>query len=525
MKEGQSRKISYDKIIFLFVPLILCGLYLLKDLKGIWDIYLPAGLNGSWNDEVSYYKQIEGMVQYGIPQGYFGYNGLTAPIFTLGPWSPILLLPYAFIGKIIGWNYITPIICNILFLSIALAILAFGARISWNKQIAITIGLFCVNILIRYTVSGMIETLCCAIVITIAALIYICYKHDDNIVTIIWMCILITFFTWMRPYNVAYFLFPIYFFLKRVERKKLVLSVVGGLAIPTMALYGYFIIMRNFCSTQLFSFASMTGSFSKGDKENIFEGIITILTKYLDGLRAIAGSMKYGLIEEGIAGKIWFHLLAVSVILVVCIINDIRTKEKKMVIIDSLTLSMIVLIVSGMIMLSNVANVGFRHILAVLVFAIIMLLIMHDKKVVFATLLTLFIIGIGIKTEDYIDNVPYKTKENTIEVDERTNKFSEIMILQSGVSWNNTISWVYSDTIKEDTVRVDYAILYSIPKGFGFQLDDPEKYEQDFQNLKPKYLLVYPGGRADKVLKEYDAKVLLSADNYILYQNPNKVER
>lgn len=43
----------------------------------VTDIYLPAS---SWSDEVVYSKQLSAVVQYGAPQGYFGFNESHAEI-------------------------------------------------------------------------------------------------------------------------------------------------------------------------------------------------------------------------------------------------------------------------------------------------------------------------------------------------------------------------------------------------------------------------------------------------------------
>ena len=83
---------------FLFISsgIICAALYCLVDGKMITDIYLPSG---SWNDEVFYYKQIEAAINYGLPQGYFGYGETSAEYLTYGAWSVCNFVALYFVWK------------------------------------------------------------------------------------------------------------------------------------------------------------------------------------------------------------------------------------------------------------------------------------------------------------------------------------------------------------------------------------------------------------------------------------------
>ena len=39
--------------------------------RSLLEVYLPAS---EWNDELFYYKQVEGILAHGYPYGYFGFN-------------------------------------------------------------------------------------------------------------------------------------------------------------------------------------------------------------------------------------------------------------------------------------------------------------------------------------------------------------------------------------------------------------------------------------------------------------------
>ena len=59
------------------------------------EIFLPVS---SWSDEVIYSKQLAAAVQYGAPQGYFGFNESHAAVGTYAAWGPAVFLVYALPG-------------------------------------------------------------------------------------------------------------------------------------------------------------------------------------------------------------------------------------------------------------------------------------------------------------------------------------------------------------------------------------------------------------------------------------------
>ena len=107
-------------IVFCMVPLLSAILFCLKDGRWIGDVYIPLG---GWSDEITYYKQIEGILSYGMPRGFFGYNQSRALYGSLGVWGMIPLIPYVVWGGIFGWNYSSPIFANIFFCMIAFVVL------------------------------------------------------------------------------------------------------------------------------------------------------------------------------------------------------------------------------------------------------------------------------------------------------------------------------------------------------------------------------------------------------------------
>lgn len=86
MKEQQR----YNKIeayllnvIVVLLPFLVVGFILfLNGYKLRFSMLLPA-----WNDEVGWWNQVNTMIQYGEPFGYYGYNGTHAAIGKWAAWG------------------------------------------------------------------------------------------------------------------------------------------------------------------------------------------------------------------------------------------------------------------------------------------------------------------------------------------------------------------------------------------------------------------------------------------------------
>ena len=89
------------------LPLLCCLVYCAFQGRGIGQVYLP---NSEWNDELFYFKQVESIVNFGYPQGYFGFNESHALKLSFAAWSPVLVFPWILWGLLFGWNLMSPIL-------------------------------------------------------------------------------------------------------------------------------------------------------------------------------------------------------------------------------------------------------------------------------------------------------------------------------------------------------------------------------------------------------------------------------
>ena len=152
-KKEDRRATLLKALLLALVPLLCCVAYCAAQGRWIWEVYLPSS---QWNDELFYYKQVEGILSHGYPQGYFGFNESHALKLSFAAWSPVLVFPWVIWGLMFGWNLASPVLCNIFLLSLACFLYVWLVRPSWRQlgMVALLFGLY--NNFARYMLSGRI---------------------------------------------------------------------------------------------------------------------------------------------------------------------------------------------------------------------------------------------------------------------------------------------------------------------------------------------------------------------------------
>lgn len=159
-----QRKYAVFAIGFFLLPVISGILFCAKDGHFLKDIYIALG---GWSDEITYYKQIEGMLSHGSPVGYFGYNQSRAIYGPYSVWGIIPLIPYYLLGLIFGWNYQMPIYFNIIFCCFGMLFVGILLKPSIKEMLSIAIIWFSYYDLNRYILSGVVEAFYVAMLLII----------------------------------------------------------------------------------------------------------------------------------------------------------------------------------------------------------------------------------------------------------------------------------------------------------------------------------------------------------------------
>ena len=165
-KQDKRYRTLVQSVLLGLLPVVCCLVYCAMQGRSIGEVYLPGS---EWNDELFYYKQVESIVQFGYPQGYYGFNESHALKLSFAAWSPVLVFPWIIWGLLFGWNLMSPVICNILLMTLACVLFVWLVRPSWKQQGILTL-LFCLYTpFVRYMLSVMPEVICFSILIIFIA--------------------------------------------------------------------------------------------------------------------------------------------------------------------------------------------------------------------------------------------------------------------------------------------------------------------------------------------------------------------
>lgn len=497
-------------ILFLLTPLISGILFCAMDGKTLADIYIPLG---GWSDEITYYKQIEGMVSHGSPIGYSGYNQSRAAFGPYAYWGVLPLIPYAIWGHIFGWTYTSPIYANIFFCVLAFALIYVFLRPSKKCCLAFSVFWITFEYLNRHVLSGVVEASVVqqlVLVIVLGELLLsdkvgakqMLSQKKENVIVII--CTALVFFmTVVRPYYAVFYLIPFWSVAKRRNK-------VGIVAVPVAAflsLVVFFLYKEYFC-------AAYFGEVILTDVIMGPDGIRGILRHIVSDIVEIAKYIWYGIRYYDAVG--WYYLLLLAELasmLGVCIYRGCRKKSIPKIYVVSLIGSTLILL--SMMILYDLPTGG-RHILAILVVnALILLVESHEG---FCILLG----GIGVLCTIFAgrrEPIPYIEPEYAQWMEELEVLFAEKVQLTDELSYDNVVTLPVSDTSATDMqkkVGVYYGLMYAMPAGMGVSGDEERIYDNP-ENVKAKYILVHPDGMVRQKLEAMGMVCIMEQEEFALY--------
>lgn len=494
-----NRKTWKDKIvgtavslgICIIIPLILTEIYFVATYKvHLWNIYAPATV---WNDDVVYYKQLTGVLKYGYPKGYFGYNESHASIGTFGNWGAVVIYVYALFGWLIGITPNTWIGCNILMLITAWYIFVRCTKINLLKQVIFWIMFLGIQIPIGYVFSGMSETLGYAIAIALVGLAYKGSKQY-SFLNLIFQMILCSVYTIIRPYGIAFFAFPLLEIMIHKKYRKLVYVIFDAL----MSMVGSLKI------SSLFRAAYFGNSISD-------EGIRLLLGgKIPEGMVYYGKLLSERIVEifSGIGQEFITHVGSLSItysivysLFVITIICAIGSRERKILI----TSGICGLLIFTAVLFMTEPGYGKRYLLIVCVLLLVTL-ILSEYRYILLTFIGITIVFVGVKWK--ADDYPWVyDKAYAVQINEYSAMFEEVMLInkQTEEKWNNTI--IYD-------MEVPFNWLYCIPDGMGIQFVTKGYLEDSETELKSKYIMLTPDTVNEyPAIKEGNYKLIIDTDD------------
>lgn len=493
--ELKGKKLDRDKLIYLIVcalavmtPLLAGVLFCLKDGKSIADIYIPLG---GWSDEITYYKQVDALVNGGGIKGFFGFNQSQAPIGGFAYWGPLPIIPYVLWGLIFGWNYSAPIYANIFFVALGIAVVLLVTRPKLIHIVFFIIAMFSSPMVLRHMLSGVAEPMYFMLLMIAVACALDYFKEDKFKTASFVICLIaISLLTMMRGYYAVLYLIP---FWKCVKKKKAIPWVIGS---AIVAVIGFALIRKFFCASY---YGGVIGT-DIADSIKSFGTNIILMAKYVwYAIRYRDGMVPWCYV-------LWItSMLCMGVDFTVYYINNKKVKETVLQ-----TLIMNTSVFVAIFVLYDV-GVGGRHLLTMTVVNFVVMLVDMDYRYFISTI----IVGVAaFFLMNQIERLPYVDEEYALWMAELEEDFRECIVLTDDLSADNCMAMPTSD----DNECTYYGYMFAAPAGMGVSLDEREFYN-DPSNLTADYIMVHPYGSARYILEDAGYECIYECDKLMLYHS------
>ncbi len=502
-------------VLMALLPVVCCLVRTAAEGRSIGQVYLPSS---EWNDELFYFKQVEGIVNYGFPQGYFGFNESHALQLSFAAWSPVLVFPWILWGLLFGWNLMSPVICNIVLLTITMFVFVWLVKPTWKQLGVLTVLFSLYSLFVRYMLSGMPEVICFSLLILFYGLA-MSYLKKESRGRLIAMFVISVLLTLMRPYMLLFLALACYFWIRRGKKAGWIGSVLVVAATGIVyALIKHFLGAEYF--TPLFYTDWITTFFTDGIGAGFRNFFGTLHWKGMEFYRhCIEG------VRNGLASGAFFdgYLVVLLILLVQSFLDfrklrrakraertvmepedkNVRELQNQLTIEVHFALSLIAMLFAHLLMYKMVE--GSKHFLTFIaagIFIVSMLETKYYKKAVLLGAAFLYLYSYKA-VEPYDYQIPYVTEERQAQVEYWQQIFSENLVLDTEQvpNYGNVVIWTFGDVTPDGNRNLQWQLLYSVPKGFGISCCEREYITGHLAELQSRYLATVSGGTIDELCR------------------------
>ncbi len=516
LKRAINRIKKYNTIwkalIMACLPLLCCIIACAAQGRSIGEVYLPAG---EWNDELFYFKQVESILNFGYPQGYFGFNESHALKASFAAWSPVLVFPWIIWGLLFGWNLSAPIYCNIFLMMLAMFLFVWLVKPS-RKQLGILTILFVTfRPLTRYMLSGMPECICFAMVIIVLAL-NISYLRKAHVAKLVLLFAMTLVMTLMRPYLILFMLLPIYYWIRRNKW----LGAVGCAAVVGVTVIGYALVNHYFSAeyfVPLFDVDWVKTFFEQGIFAGVKFVVWQILHKGIEFFKLLIEGFRSGLYW----GEYFGAFTTVAVILLIQTVRDWLRKERKGLTIWLYLFICFVGMWAAVLLMYNMQDSS-KHLLTFIVVGIFAVSLMETgffKKPVLIAAVFVYLFT-ATSTDPYEHQVPFVTDE----LSERGEYWEEIfarecvLVEEDVPNYDNVMIWIFSDKVEDTSVLTPYQMLYQLPKGYGISCCYADYVKENIDVLQSRFLAVAVDGEVDQLCQSKGLREIGRDEGLVVYE-------
>ena len=506
-------------VLMALLPLVCCLIRTVAEGESIGQVYLPSS---EWNDELFYFKQVEGIVNYGFPLGYFGFNESHALQLSFAAWSPVLVFPWILWGLVFGWNLLSPVICNIVLLTITMFVFVWLVKPTWKQLGILTVLFGLYTLFTRYMLSGMPEVICFGMLILFYGLAF-SYLNKETKGKLIAMFIVSVLLTLMRPYMLLFLLLACFFRIRRSRKSGWIVS--ASVVACTGVVY---VLIKHYLGaeyfTPLFYTDWITTFFTDGIGAGVRNFFGTLHWKGLEFYRHCVSGMK-----SGLASGAFFdgYLLLLAILLVQSFLDlrayrwEKQTGLRNQLIIEvHFAFSLIAMLFAHLLMYKMVE--GSKHFLTFIaagIFIVSMLQTRYYKKAVLLGAAFLYLYSYKA-VEPYDYQVPYVTEEREAQVEYWRQVFAENLVMSTDQvpNYDNVVIWTFGDDTPEGNRNLKWQLLYGVPEGFGISCCEKEYLLEHLTELQSRYLATVSGGEIDGQCREQGYEELGRDADMVLYR-------
>ena len=517
MKEflKKNKELLITAFIMGLLPLICCIVHCRLQGYGLKDVYLPAS---QWNDELFYFKQVEAILENGYPYGYYGFNEGHAAYLSFAAWSPVLVIPWVIWGAILGWNMLSPILCNIFLMGAAIAVFVFLTRPN-KKQLGMLALLYAVfPMFTRYILACMPEIFCYFTVVVFYGVVISYFRYGQSKAKLAWMFVLSALMTLMRPYLILLMFLPAVLWIIKTRKWW---SGAGTLGIMGVT-FGVYVLINKLLGAEylepLFSVEWLKIMLTDGIVAGVKYIVYTLFDKGMQFMRMAVEALR-----SGYADGIYFAVfLTAYVLLIMQFVQALRNKKKE----DALLFGHGIFCVTGVfaaLLLMFRMHDCKRHLMIFVVIAIFTLCLADWKQYIKVTVLSVLCIYLyGIKADSPMDfQVPFENQERIEWMQYWTETFADEMEIcyESVPNYESAVIWVLSDNVPgEKEVLIEWQALYGVPKGMGINCCQSQYVKENIEDLKCRYIATLSGGTVDEACKQQGFEEIGRRENVVAYK-------
>ncbi len=516
-----SKRTILISLVLASLPLIMFILAMMYDGASIESLKVPT----YQNDELIYYYEVAGVVDYGIPQGLFGYHEQYANILSFGAWSPFLIINYCVVGSVFGWSPVNAVIYNLIFMAIAWFVFGILAEPTIGQAAWISILYITYTYVMQGIMSVSPETTCYSYLIVFIGLIYSAGRNNRKIKVI--LMFLISFvLTLMRPYFLGLFVASGYYLYDLKGKKSLPVTCV----ISCVSMYLHAFICVNFCSG-----SPMEARFSKIAHKiivNTDESVRGSSPKMASALlRGLYDQFIYGLknnyhevkwfFTEGNTGRnfVLYILLYILLIIWIYILSrNIEGEIKKKYCCIYWFFYMTSMGIAVTLWFSGWA--ASRHLSQFILVILIIFAMEIDRKflLICAEIAVLFTtIAVPNGHKDYL------SKGEMAEFNRLRQNLAPEMIIEpsEGPTWDNTVLWLFADYSSGEEKQTSWQYLFAIPHGFAFNIENIYNFDEFAlqDSISSRYVATIPGGNNERKCKNLGMDKIAESNGLVIYRN------